>query len=135
MEPGFALEQHFTSVHTLEEMGESAQQRMLGSELDLNIFQHSTVENQVALIVKHLYDNKQLRQKFGLQGSVSFENYANTLSPESQLEQDIEQMTIRQRRSPRLRAKERVKEIIKERTEIEDAACKITAGSSHPRAD
>jgi len=77
----------------------------MSSELDLHVFQRYTVEDHVSLIIEQLHDNRTLRQKFGLKGSVKFEDHANTLSPESQLEEGIEQMTVsgnRRRRSPRL---------------------------------
>ncbi|RYN85195.1 hypothetical protein AA0119_g13313, partial [Alternaria tenuissima] len=108
MESGFASERHFTSLHTLEETGEAVQRRMMSSELDLNVFQRHTVEDQVSLIIQGMHSDRRLRRKFGLQGSVNFENHANTLSPESQLEEDMEQLTVSgtgRRRSPRLQAK------------------------------
>lgn len=37
MDSDFALERHFTSLHTLEETGEALRRRMMGSELDLTI--------------------------------------------------------------------------------------------------
>ena len=48
MEPSFVREQHFTSVHTLEELGEAVRQRQMGSELDLNTFARFTVEDPVS---------------------------------------------------------------------------------------
>ncbi|KAG9193942.1 hypothetical protein G6011_03977 [Alternaria panax] len=140
MESGFASKQHFTSLHTLEETGEAVRQRMISSELDLNLFQRHTVEDQVSLIIQGMHSDRRLQRKFGLQGSVSFENHANTLSPESQLEEDMEQLTVSgtgRRRSPRLQAKEKETRPSgsTDAAEAEDAGRKSTASSSRPRAD
>ena len=101
----FILKRHFTSLHTLEESGEAIRQRMMSSELDLNYFQRYTVEDHISSIIKQLYNNPTLRRKFRLKGSVKFENHANTLSPEWQLEEDMQYMSMfgnKRRRSPRL---------------------------------
>ncbi|RYN15486.1 hypothetical protein AA0114_g12966 [Alternaria tenuissima] len=140
MESGFASERHFTSLHTLEETGEAVRRRMMSSELDLNLFQRHTVEDQVSLIIQGMHSDPRLRRKFGLQGSVNFENHANTLSPESQLEEDMEQLTVSgtgRRRSPRLqaKAKETRPSGSTDAAEAEDAGRKSTASSSRPRAD
>ncbi|KAH8621204.1 metalloprotease [Alternaria alternata] len=144
MESGFASVRHFTSLHTLEETGEAVRRRMMSSELDLNLFQRHTVEDQVSLIIQGMHSDRRPRQKFGLQGSVNFENHANTLSPEEQLEEDMEQLMVSgtgRRQSPRLQAKAKAK--AKETrpsgstgtAEAEDAGRKSTASSSRPRAD
>jgi hypothetical protein len=52
MESGFASERHFTSLHMLEETGEVVRRQMMSSELDLNVFQRHTVEDQVSLIIR-----------------------------------------------------------------------------------
>jgi hypothetical protein len=140
MESGFASERHFTSLHTLEETGEAVRRRMMSSELDLNVFQRHTVEDQVSLIIQGLHRDRRLRRKFGLQGSVNFENHANTLSPESQLEEGMEQLTLSgtgRRQSPRLQAKAKGTRPSGSTgtAEAEDAGRKSTAGSSRPRAD
>ncbi|RYN17076.1 hypothetical protein AA0114_g11730 [Alternaria tenuissima] len=142
MESGFASERHFTSLHTLEETGEAVRRRMMSSELDLNVFQRHTVEDQVSLIIQGLHSDRRLRRKFGLQGSVNFENHANTLSPESQLEEGMEQLTVSgtgRRQSPRLQAKAKAKGTGPSdptgTAVAEEAGRKSTAGSSRPRAD
>lgn len=139
MRSDFVFERHFTSVHTLEESGEIVQQRMLSSELDLHLFQRYTVEDPVSLIIKRLYNDRVLRRKFRLQGSVSFENHANTLSPELQLEEGIEQMPVSghgRRRSPRLlKASELKSSDSTDPTESAAATRVETARSSRPRAD
>lgn len=107
MESHFVSERHFTSLHGIEEFGRNFSSTPLGSELDLHFFQRSTVDTQVSLIIEKLYNLPTLRQKFGLRGSVTFENHGNTLSPESQLVGDMEQITVsgtQQRRSARLNA-------------------------------
>ncbi|KAF2644398.1 hypothetical protein P280DRAFT_467026 [Massarina eburnea CBS 473.64] len=125
MDCDLVSEHHFTSLHTLAESGEAIKRRMMSSELDLNFFQRSTVEDPVSLIINQLSDNRTLRRTFGLQGSVTFENHANTLSPDSQLEEGIEQLTVsgRRRRSPRLHAK------------AKETSRPPSARSSRPRAD
>lgn len=50
-------ERHFTSLHTLEESAEAIRQKMMSSELDLNYFKRSTVENPIASIIKQIYNN------------------------------------------------------------------------------
>ena len=107
MRSGFALEQHFTSAHTIRESGDGLNHRPLSSELDLNHFQRTAIESPVSLIVNHLHQNRFLQQKFGIQGSVSFENHANSLSPEAKLGERMEQLSISGdglRRSSRLEA-------------------------------
>jgi len=108
MESDLVAERHFTSLHALETSGKSIRRRMMSSELDLHHFQRSVVEEHVSLIIEQLYNNRALRQKFGLQGTVKFENHGNTLSPES-LEEGAEQMALSgtRRRSPRLLARAR----------------------------
>ncbi|KAH8704296.1 hypothetical protein GQ44DRAFT_743757 [Phaeosphaeriaceae sp. PMI808] len=136
MESDFVSERHFTSLHTLEESGEAILRRMMSSELDLHLFQRSTVDDHVSSIIERLYDQRTLRQKFGLQGSVKFENHANTLSLEPQLVEGIEQMTVsgtRRRRSPRLQAKAKDGSI--DPTEPVAATRAGPARSSRPRAD
>lgn len=130
MESDFVSERCFTSLHTLEESGQAILRRMMASELDLHLFQRSTVDDHVSSIIERLYDHRTLRRKFGLRGSVQFENHANTLSPES-LEEGIEQMTVsgtRRRRSPRLQAK-------MDTTEPVTATRAEPARSPRPRAD
>ncbi|KAJ9641102.1 hypothetical protein H2199_005770 [Coniosporium tulheliwenetii] len=133
MESDFILERHFTSLHTLEEMGKATRRKMMGSELDLNYFQRSTVEDHISSIIEQLYNNPTLR-KFRLKASVKFENHANTLSPTWQLEEGVQQMSVsgnQRRRSPRLQARAK-------QTKPPDSAAAATAGaarSSRPRAD
>jgi len=136
MESDLVLERHFTSLHTLDESGEAVRRRMMSSELDLNLFQRSTVEDPVSLIIERLSDNRTLRRTFGLQGSVKFENHANTLSPEAQLVEGVEQMTLSgtRRRSPRLHAKARAQSTEAEPAEPASSRTR-TARSSRPRAD
>ncbi|KAK1907866.1 hypothetical protein P3342_006196 [Pyrenophora teres f. teres] len=127
----FALERHFTSLHTLKESGEAIRRKMMSSELDLHLFQRSTVDDPVTSIIERLYDQQILRRKFGLKGSVQFENHANTLSPETQLE-SIGSMTIsgaQRRRSPRLQAQAQAQD------NSVAAPRPQTARSSRPRAD
>ncbi|OCK74001.1 hypothetical protein K432DRAFT_430275 [Lepidopterella palustris CBS 459.81] len=101
------LERHFTSLNAVEESGTVIRQRMMSSELDLNLFKRSTVKDHVSLIISRLYSNLTLRRKFNLKGSVKFENHGNTLSPNTSIEEDMQQVRLsrnRRRRSPRLLA-------------------------------
>jgi hypothetical protein len=126
----FALERHFTSLHTLIESGEAILRKMMSSELDLHLFQRSTVDDPVTSIIERLYDQRTLRRKFGLKGSVQFENHANTLSPETELEEGIGSMTVSgapRRRSPRLQAQAQESSVAAPRAR--------TVRSSRPRAD
>ncbi|EOA85574.1 uncharacterized protein SETTUDRAFT_161868 [Exserohilum turcica Et28A] len=134
MESGFALERHFTSVHTLSESGETIQQRMMSSELDLHLFQRSTVEQPVSQIIKQMHNDRALRRKFGLRGSVNFENHANTLSPEQEVEEGMHNLSVSgggPRRSPRLQAKANASSL----TELSATTRNSTSRSSRPRAD
>lgn len=101
----------FTSLHTLEEMGENIRRQLIGSELDLNHFLRQTVEDHVSRIVEELYKDLELRRTFDLRGSIRFENHSNTLSPEQELQEGLESLEIRgrsaRRRSPRIAARER----------------------------
>ncbi|KAJ5787736.1 hypothetical protein N7457_002726 [Penicillium paradoxum] len=101
----------FTSLRTLEEMGENIRRQRIGSELDLNHFLRQTVEDHVSRIIEELYKDRKLRRTFGLRGSIRFENHSNTLSPEQELEEGLKSMDIRgrsgRRRSPRLAAREK----------------------------
>ena len=101
---------HFTSPHTMLEYGENIRRRMMGSELDIHHFQRSTVEENVSMIVERIYKDEHLRRKFGLKGSVQFENHANTLSPDDALSGRMQSVNISdrgRRRSPRLLEMER----------------------------
>lgn len=102
----------FTSLHTLEEMGENIRRQLIGSELDLNHFLRQTVEDHVSRIIEELYKDPNLRQTFALRGSIRFENHSNTLSPERELEEGLGSMAISgrsaaRRRSPRIAAREK----------------------------
>ncbi|KAH8723917.1 hypothetical protein GQ44DRAFT_773500 [Phaeosphaeriaceae sp. PMI808] len=93
MESEFASERQFLSLHTLEQYSEHTP-RLLDLDRD----------DPITTIIERMYNQQTLRQTFGLNG---FENHANTLSSESQLEEGIGSMTVsgaQQRRSPRLRA-------------------------------
>ncbi|KAF1970566.1 hypothetical protein BU23DRAFT_582080 [Bimuria novae-zelandiae CBS 107.79] len=132
----FASERHFTSLHTLEESGQAILRKMMSSELDLHLFQRSTVDDPVASIIERLYDQRTLRRTFGLKGSVQFENHANTLSPETELAEGMGSMTVsgaRRRRSPRLQARAENNSL--DRPEAVTAPRAGTARSSRPRAD
>ncbi|KFZ23916.1 hypothetical protein V502_01605, partial [Pseudogymnoascus sp. VKM F-4520 (FW-2644)] len=127
----FVLERHFTSLHTLEESGDTVRGRQMGSELDLNSFARFTVEDPVSQIIKRLSEDSVLRDRFGLKGSVKFENHSNTLSPDRTTEQ-MQSLSISDnpRRSERLRAHANKPG----RTDASKSS-KSTTKSSRPRAD
>ncbi|KAJ8610801.1 hypothetical protein MRB53_038352 [Persea americana] len=133
----FMTEGHFTSPHTMLENGETIRRRMMGSELDVHHFQRSTVEEQVSLIIERIYEDKELRDKFGLKGSIQFENHANTLSPDVALSEGMASMDISnrgRRRSPRLLENRR-----RDRTSRSPgspgSAAAVQVPTSRPRAD
>ncbi|KAF2786070.1 hypothetical protein K505DRAFT_260706, partial [Melanomma pulvis-pyrius CBS 109.77] len=84
MDSQFASERHFTNLNALEANGEMIRRRRIGSEIDLHIFQRSTLDDYISSIITQLYNNPTLRSTFQLQGAVEFENHANMLNPESQ---------------------------------------------------
>jgi hypothetical protein len=140
MDSRFISERYFTSIHTLAESGEAIRRRMMASELDLHLFQRSTVDEHIASVTERLHDEPALRRKFGLRGSVKFENHANTLSPESELEESMEQMTVsgtQRRRSPRLQAKAKNVQstVSTDPTEPVAARREETSRPSRPRPD
>ncbi|OJD26199.1 hypothetical protein ACJ73_02430 [Blastomyces percursus] len=108
MDTEFASERHFTPLLALKEHGKEARERMVGSELDLSYFQRQTVESRVASVVKELYAKPRLRQVFCLNGDITFENHANTLTDESNRVAEVDSLSLFQRqprRSDRLAAK------------------------------
>ncbi|KAL1581966.1 hypothetical protein WHR41_09570 [Cladosporium halotolerans] len=133
----FMTEGHFTSPHTMLENGENIRRRMIGSELDIHHFQRTTVEEPVSLMVERIYKDEALRNKFGLKGSVQFENHANTLSPEDALSEDMRAVELSnrgRRRSPRLlEMKQRDQDPSRPKSPGSGPA--IQAQTSRPRAD
>ncbi|KAF2630545.1 hypothetical protein BU25DRAFT_259623 [Macroventuria anomochaeta] len=108
MSSDFVTKQLFNSLHTLSGIGRGLQQRMLGSELDLHVFQRTTIDDPVSQIIREMHGDQSLRRKFGLCGGVKFENHANTLSPEDGIEESMQRLSVsgtQRRRSPRLQAK------------------------------
>ncbi|KAI3097491.1 hypothetical protein CBS147333_9330 [Penicillium roqueforti] len=95
MDSSLVEDRLFTSLHTLEETGESIRRQLVGSELDLNHFLRQTVVDHVSKIIEELYNDPTLRQVFGLRGSIRFENHSNTLSPELELEEGMQIIDIR----------------------------------------
>ena len=94
----FMHEWHFTSLHILKESEETIHQRMMSSELDLNHFERSTVENHIALIIKQFYNSSLLWERFCLKDSVRFENHDNTLSSKREMKKNMQHLSISERR-------------------------------------
>lgn len=90
----FVTEKHFKSISQLEGSGVDWRGHRMSSELDLHHFVRDTVEKPVSSIIKQLFLNQNLRQKFNLKGQVTFENHANMLSAETQVENRMQQLTI-----------------------------------------
>ncbi|KAF2752446.1 hypothetical protein EJ05DRAFT_495259 [Pseudovirgaria hyperparasitica] len=133
MESNFVTRRQFSSIQYMQETGENVSKRLLGSEMDLNYFQRTTVEDPVSAVITMLFDDTALREKLGLKGSVRFENHGNTLSPESAIQDGVQQLSISRgrRRSPRLQERE-----IAQRSESATIALPDNATkSSRPRAD
>ncbi|KAL5332340.1 hypothetical protein BJX70DRAFT_404699 [Aspergillus crustosus] len=108
MKTDFVTERHFTPLVVLKEYGKEVRGRMLSSELDLSYFERQTVESRVASVIQQLYANPQLQQTFSLNGDVTFENHANTLTDDSNIARDMSSLSLSQkqpRRSSRLAAK------------------------------
>ena len=110
----------------------------MGSELDLHFFERLTVEDQVSLIIEHLYADPHLRQKYKLKGLVQFENHGNTLSPEADVEKAMQRLRLSERdlrRSPRLREKEQSYETTEEATSSTAIPLEEILKFARPRAD
>ncbi|KAI1911969.1 hypothetical protein LOZ61_003510 [Ophidiomyces ophidiicola] len=78
----FLSQGHFTSLHTLKELGASLRKRSLGSELDLGYYERYTVEDHVSSAIEILFLDPRLRRIFNLKGEVKFENHGNTITSE-----------------------------------------------------
>ncbi|OBT59854.1 hypothetical protein VE03_10539 [Pseudogymnoascus sp. 23342-1-I1] len=128
MESDFVREPHFTSLHTLEESGEAVRRRQMGSELDLNNLARFTVEDPVSQIIEWLSEDNILRGRFGLKGSVKFENHSNTLSPDRATE-EMQSLSI----SGKLRRSKRLQ--VKSGQTISSNSSESVTKSSRPRAD
>jgi len=127
----FVLERHFTSLHTLEESGEAVRRRQMGSELDLNSFARFTVEDPVSQIIERFSKDSVLRHRFGLKGSVKFENHSNTLSPDRTTE-EMQSLSISD--NPRLSERLRAHAKKPGRTDSSKSSEFVTK-TSRPRAD
>jgi hypothetical protein len=109
MDANFVTERHFTPLLALREAGKQIRKRMHGSELDIGHFLRETAESPVASIIEELYASPQIRRKFRLNGDVTFENHANTLTDESRIVTDMNSLSLatdRPRRSDRLAARQ-----------------------------
>uniref|UniRef100_A0A093ULW5 Putative cell division control protein 7 like 2 n=1 Tax=Talaromyces marneffei PM1 TaxID=1077442 RepID=A0A093ULW5_TALMA len=105
MDADFVAERHFTPLLALKEYGKEVRDRMLSSELDLGYFQRHSVESRVTSVIKQLHANPQLQRRFHLNGDVTFENHANTLTDDSRIVTDMNSLSLDQeglRRSARL---------------------------------
>ncbi|KAF2626984.1 hypothetical protein BU25DRAFT_440232 [Macroventuria anomochaeta] len=100
MVSGFALERHFTSMHALSATRKATRYHTMRDEIDLLLFQWTTVEEPVSWIIKQMHNNRALKRKFGLRGSMSFENHANKLSPEREVEEGIQNLSAKADASP-----------------------------------
>lgn len=105
MDEDFVTERHFTPLLALRESGKEISKRMHGSELDIGYFQRETVESRVSSVIEELHANRHLRRTFNLNGNVTFENHANTLTDESRIVTNMNSSSLEHegpRRSARL---------------------------------
>ncbi|KAF2416655.1 hypothetical protein EJ08DRAFT_98933 [Tothia fuscella] len=134
MQSDFIMERHFTSMHSLDESGGVIRSRMMSSELDLHQFQRSCVDDRVSLVVEQLYQNRTLQETFQLKGSVRFENHSNTLSPEQQLDEEMQRMSVsgnHRRPSPRFIVRDEPSDSQTATASVEP----VRARPARPRAD
>jgi hypothetical protein len=105
----------------------------MGSELDLNNFAGFTVEDPVSQIIEGLFEDKVLCNRFGLKGTVRFENHSNTLSLDRAAE-EVQSLNIsnNQRRSEHLRSNVSNPDQVASSKSAKSAP---TIKSSRPRAD
>ncbi|KAJ5542390.1 hypothetical protein N7461_008393 [Penicillium sp. DV-2018c] len=94
MKSSLVEEKLFSSLGGLENFKDYFRDFRVGSGIDLNHFIRSAVEVNVSNIVKELYKDPTLREAFGLKGSIQFENHANTLSPEQEIEDGVRDLVI-----------------------------------------
>ncbi|OJD13562.1 hypothetical protein AJ78_05999 [Emergomyces pasteurianus Ep9510] len=76
---GFIMERKFDSLHAIMAMGKKTRKH-IHSELDLRYFQRDAITSPVGSVIDVFFENEQLRQLFGLQGQITFENHGNTLT-------------------------------------------------------
>ncbi|PKY07280.1 hypothetical protein P168DRAFT_315793 [Aspergillus campestris IBT 28561] len=101
MDTDFVTERHFTPLLALKEYGKGLRETMTMSRLD----DPGTVESRVASIIKQLHASPQFRRRFRLNGTVMFENHADTLTDERDIVADTNALSLTQkqpRRSNRL---------------------------------
>lgn len=72
---------------------------MHGSELNIRHFLRETAESLVASIIEELYASLQIQRKFHLNGDVTFENHANTLTDELRIVTDMNFLSLEADRS------------------------------------
>ncbi|OAT11885.1 hypothetical protein BDBG_07303 [Blastomyces gilchristii SLH14081] len=75
---GFIMQRKFDSLHAIMAMGKKTRKN-IHSEIDLRYFQRDAITAPVGSVIEVFFENEQLRQLFGLQGQIIFENHANTL--------------------------------------------------------
>ncbi|KGY15887.1 hypothetical protein PABG_11133 [Paracoccidioides brasiliensis Pb03] len=76
---GFIMQRKFDSLHAIMAMGKKTRKN-IHSEIDLRYFQRDAITAPVGSVIEVFFENEQLRQLFGLQGQITFENHANTLT-------------------------------------------------------
>ncbi|KAG5291100.1 hypothetical protein I7I50_01053 [Histoplasma capsulatum G186AR] len=76
---GFIMQRKFDSLHAIIAMGKKTRKK-IHSEIDLRYFQRDAVTTPVVSVIEAFFENEQLQQLFGLQGQITFENHANTLT-------------------------------------------------------
>ncbi|KAJ5145699.1 uncharacterized protein N7515_000263 [Penicillium bovifimosum] len=94
MKSSLAEEKLFTPLLSLESEKTKFRHFRVGSESDLDFFIRNAVEFNVSNIVEELYKDPTLREAFELKGSIQFENHANRLSPEQEIEDGVRDLEI-----------------------------------------
>ncbi|PYH88799.1 hypothetical protein BO71DRAFT_403570 [Aspergillus ellipticus CBS 707.79] len=91
----FASQPLFPSQEQLDFVATNIQDRPIYSEASLRNFERETVDNFIEKVIEALRDNETLRREFGIQGRVTLYDRVGT-----SLENSLEQMSLRNARSP-----------------------------------
>ena len=73
--PSFLSKLQFPSSHQLDYVLKTISP--ITAEMDLRYYERDTVENQVQMVVNAVYEDENLKQAFGLAGSITFESHTN----------------------------------------------------------
>ncbi|KAF9872599.1 hypothetical protein CkaCkLH20_09778 [Colletotrichum karsti] len=88
----FSSQPLFPSQHQLDYVMSLI--RPISSEIGLRNFERDTVENTVQKLIDEAYNNPQLRNDLGLQGTVTFESHTNLVETDDSLSEHLDRMSI-----------------------------------------